>query len=1763
MVIPPNGDIAPINTKLKNKVAKNCRIKYSARKYQEELFKQCLKQNVIIYLGTGLGKTFISVLYLSYPDIDGLIQSGRKAIFIAPTQDLVKQQATYINEQVPYRVKIFCGRTAHCGEHIDNWNALVWKEELKTVDVLFMTPQILVNATSSALISWTQFSVIFFDECHHAAKSKPSSNSPYSQLLSHYRNFYSLRPDVRQYPRPRLIGLTASLINSMPKNRASIETQVRTLERDFEAKCITDIKVQEEKPRMVIHSYSPVNASALGDALSLLLQESISLMEKTLKLKEEVKAREMGIKCSAEQKKLLSFLNRLKLASSGFSIKPSSFPKVMRGLLDLHNRCGIWALRAVCQKLIEAVKLHGVNTNVQYHVRPVYNTFAEILAKIYSALDRFLSVDSKFEDTFVRPQPKALLDILESEYQRSRDKSSESFSCVIFVTSRLEVVALNLWLQHISRSRERYSFIKADYAIGLAATMSSKYACITKRKPTDQAKMLNNFREGNLNVIVTTSVLEEGIDLPRCSTVIRYNMPKNFREYVQSRGRARQRISSLYMMCVSVDKMKTEMDINKYNDFEHTVKDLMREPERKILNNQQSSLAGLSQDEREARKDDVFIANNNLIQMSSPMCKIILHMYCSRLAKGVPFAGTIQFERKTTADGKHQTMIYLPSGCPIQGPVVGNLKIDTKLADNSAAVAAVKRLFELGQLNDHAVPVSASESTIDETLAKADLKPKYEPLDPKLEGEPDADKTSNYFQPKLFNLSKNLMIDCTNRHYKLVTIKLTPSETESRKETREFFNKPSFSIIVDRNLNLNSLPEVLFSHYGKLHVEYKVINENFQIQRAQDHHPYIHYMMRLFKDCMSIDRIMPKFMQTCACYLVRLDASNQPDFSQMSEAFHRSSSQGLTPGQVAKMNRYYVNPRNRNDRDRPLLVRAIRRDLNLHSMIPGTRRTFLDDVREKYGPNIIRPSDMNQRIIEVMPLSSALSETMYQKASKKTMYSTQSLFYPEQCLDLFEKDASSVFQAFSLPAIIHAIYLSSLASELEQEFSRNLKQSTDAATQDSLANESAQDIAPSLEFLEDCKMAQESDGDSDVDMLDEAQSNESGGEISDEEQDDVSSGQSNHGDEDELDSSEQDLLNKDEESDYGKMVARQDFNLNSEDRDELKYWNLAEYQEPNLVKLHFEHRESVDNDPFVYLLSEQYRQSFSNLRSEVIGLVEVLLRYLQEFEFRATSDEWNLNEDDEMNKRPAQVDTSIKTNTMFDSYNTPLIRQNRSDVGLLEALTLKSAQQKYDLECLENLGDSYLKYISSVVLFRLLEDQEGILTSARSRLVSNTHFTYLAKRKGLGSYAVRNAFSKDLFALMIGQEPRNPQDLKSCCTRLRPKQLADIFEAIVGYYLAHHGHFKALKAIDWLGLNIVRDDVFITLGESHTVMSPIQTGYSDDLTDDLKLHANSCAKKLSRFEKIIGYQFNDKSHIIQAFTHPSYVSKCTKSYERLEYLGDSLLDYMVTVTLLNSDIDKSPGQISSSRSALVNNYVFAKLALKYKFDLFILYFNHELFDNLARVRESLVSDPDASFIEMVDYDVISKLLADVFESVAGAIYVDSGSSMDAVWSVYYSMMKDNIDQEVSNPTKNIVSLLFETFPGKDRIEFEAFEEKAGEDSIQTRVRCNISGYKIFDGIGTSKRQAKLRAVKQALENLPDPERKARLDKEYKDSIQAARPRPRPRFGPRNPSHNNNKNQRQGYENLNRNSRPVFRNQGHHRDRSRAGSSRSEGFSRRF
>ena len=130
---------------------------------------------------------------------------------------------------------------------------------------------------------------------------------------------------------------------------------------------------------------------------------------------------------------------------------------------------------------------------------------------------------------------------------------------IVFVERRYTAKILSEQINFAAKEDKGLSFVKSDFVIGHGTGGKVKFSTETEMNFKKQENVLRQFRQHKFNLLIATCVVEEGLDIPKCNLVCRFEFPKTFSSYVQSKGRARAKDSSYYLLVDSqedVEKLK-------------------------------------------------------------------------------------------------------------------------------------------------------------------------------------------------------------------------------------------------------------------------------------------------------------------------------------------------------------------------------------------------------------------------------------------------------------------------------------------------------------------------------------------------------------------------------------------------------------------------------------------------------------------------------------------------------------------------------------------------------------------------------------------------------------------------------------------------------------------------------------------------------------------------------------------------------------------------------------------------------------------------------------------------------------------------------------------------------------------------------------------------------------------------------------------------------------------------------------------------------
>lgn len=222
-------------------------------------------------------------------------------------------------------------------------------------------------------------------------------------------------------------------------------------------------------------------------------------------------------------------------------------------------------------------------------------------------------------------------------------------------------------------------------------------------------------------------------------------------------------------------------------------------------------------------------------------------------------------------------------------------------------------------------------------------------------------------------------------------------------------------------------------------------------------------------------------------------------------------------------------------------------------------------------------------------------------------------------------------------------------------------------------------------------------------------------------------------------------------------------------------------------------------------------------------------------------------------------------------------------------------------------------------------------------------------------------------------------------------------------------------------------------------------------------------ESIEKFEQIIGYTFNDKRLIQQAFSHSSYANEKKKpggSNERLEFLGDSVLSIVVSEYLYTHLTHIAEGELTKLRASLVCEKSLHVFARQISLGDFLM---------LGKGEENTGGRERPS------------ILADAFEAVIAAIYLDGG--LEAARRHILRFIPEDIQHRkkpVFNDFKTILQEIVQKNP-EEKVEYILAGEEGPDHNKRFVVEVCLNSNVIGKGKGKSKKEAEQLAAKEALE----------------------------------------------------------------------------------
>ncbi|KAF9525584.1 hypothetical protein CPB83DRAFT_796071 [Crepidotus variabilis] len=681
------------------------------RGYQQEMLQDSLRRNIIIALDTGSGKTHIAVLRLKH-EIER--NATKRSWFIAPTVALCEQQKNVIEKSIPVPVGIVSG-----ANEPDQWkDAALWERVLRSHRIIVSTPQVLLDALRHGYASLGKdISLIVFDEAHHAV-----DKHPYNRIMKEFYFHLAIRDlegDDAEI-RPMILGLTASPIYGGNASKA-FETIEANLDCVIRAPRLykSELSQYVHRPKFKHLMYQPQVDSYFASSNIV----SLSNIIKRLKIDDDPSVKDLRSKLanmtqgSPDWRKYDQKLSRI--INRGGSFVQKGLNDFERAAIDICSDLGVWAADWFVYQVVERAKqASNPYNNIMVSWRLSEKSYLlEILNEITLCPVSFYPEDISDDSS---DKINVLIDCLLQEKEET-EADNDFYSTIIFVQRRDAVLALAEVLKHHPRTKDVFNI-----GILLGTSDSShrhSMMDITRSLVKEsQDDTITQFREGEKNLIVSTSVAEEGIDIQACGSVIRWDPPPNMASWAQSRGRARKRKSTFTLLFKAGGEEQNAVD--KWETLERQMLALIHDPSREL----DAAVDDLVTDDMDVDVDEdgrEFIYEIESTGAKQTLHSVISHLtsFCSIIPESSHADNQPFFERDppeypdgwhlrpTTQElylGPFGSTVTLPRSLPIPKR---QFQVERQFATvvsahRHAAFKAYVELHKQGLLNDHLLPIT-------------------------------------------------------------------------------------------------------------------------------------------------------------------------------------------------------------------------------------------------------------------------------------------------------------------------------------------------------------------------------------------------------------------------------------------------------------------------------------------------------------------------------------------------------------------------------------------------------------------------------------------------------------------------------------------------------------------------------------------------------------------------------------------------------------------------------------------------------------------------------------------------------------------------------------------------------------------------------------------------------------------------------------------------------------------------------------------------
>ncbi|KAF2497347.1 P-loop containing nucleoside triphosphate hydrolase protein [Lophium mytilinum] len=642
---------------------------FRLRSYQTEMVEASLKENIIVAMDTGSGKTHIALARTEA----ALETSDPSQIvwFLAPTKALCHQQYDVFCSNLPgFGIQFLSGE-----DDVDRWtDQSIWNDVLENVRIVISTHAVLLDALSHGFVKLNRLSLLIFDEAHHCTKDHPAN-----QIMQKFYlpcKFSSVSDSI-----PRILGLSASpVINAKADG-------LETIEKNLDATTKTPKLHRSElirfvhKPQLSTVTYCALDSKEFAKPDSF---QRLCKIIGSLDIMQDPCVRQLVEQMEAGDPQARRRLEKTLVRLDTYCQKQLN--STAAKIADILNALGPWSADWFLRKC--TLKFEKLIESSDPLLTPYSDTEKQYLhAILKKAVAGSTPVPSPI-GRYCTPKVQALIDALVAQ-------SSTNFRGIIFAEQRATVAVLGQLLSEHPRTRDVF---RIGTFVGTSTSSKRKMNLADLAEPRLQQQVLEDFREGDRNLIIATSVLEEGIDISSCHLVIDFDPPKNLKAFVQRRGRARKEASKYIILTPSVLSVGTAS--NPWESLEEKMKE-------DYMNDLRNVKAAEEMETIEENSDLALRIATTSALVDLHNASQHLHHFCAVLQSNSSIDMRPQFSFKNDEYDMIRAHVTLPASvdASVRSSSSSKCWLTERNAKRDACLQAYKALYAAGLINDNLLPL--------------------------------------------------------------------------------------------------------------------------------------------------------------------------------------------------------------------------------------------------------------------------------------------------------------------------------------------------------------------------------------------------------------------------------------------------------------------------------------------------------------------------------------------------------------------------------------------------------------------------------------------------------------------------------------------------------------------------------------------------------------------------------------------------------------------------------------------------------------------------------------------------------------------------------------------------------------------------------------------------------------------------------------------------------------------------------------------------